>query len=75
MELIFEKSVKGRTGYQFPVSDVPVKAVMAQNYLRKEPAQWPEVTELDVVRHVMQPGTVVQKRRPSTICLGVKNEA
>jgi len=51
MDLIFEKSVKNRQGLQIPESDVPVKASLDAKYKRKEDCQWPEVSELDVVRH------------------------
>ncbi len=51
MNLIFEQSVAGRRGVKLPVSDVPVKAVLPSRYLRACAAQWPEVSELDVVRH------------------------
>jgi len=50
MELIFEKSVKGRKGIKLPTPDVP-KAEIYEKYLRKETAGLPEVSELDVVRH------------------------
>lgn len=50
MELIFEKSVKGRRGMRLPAPDVP-KAEIYKKYLRKEPAALPEVSELDIVRH------------------------
>src|SRR5664279_2714692 len=51
MELIFERSVKGRRGFRFGDSDVPVKAQIASKYARKEEALLPEVSELDTVRH------------------------
>jgi glycine dehydrogenase subunit 2 len=51
MELIFEKSVQGRTGYHVPRSDVPDSVLFPDRYLRKTEAQLPEVSELDVVRH------------------------
>ncbi len=51
MELIFEKSVKGRRGFQLPVSDVPVKAKIPAKYARANDAEFPEVSELDAVRH------------------------
>ncbi len=51
MELIFEKSVKGRRGFRFPDSDVPVKVQVPQKYARGDDAPLPEVSELDVVRH------------------------
>lgn len=51
MELIFEKSVKGRRGFRFPNSDVPVKAQVPAQYARREDAPLAEVAELDAVRH------------------------
>lgn len=54
MQLIFEKSVLGRRGFQVSSSDVPVKAEIPKTYLRKKDALLPEVSELDVVRHFTQ---------------------
>ena len=54
MQLIFEKSVLGRRGFQVSSSDVPVKAEIQKKYLRKKDAPLPEVSELDVVRHFTQ---------------------
>jgi glycine dehydrogenase subunit 2 len=51
MELIFEKSVKGRRGFSFGQSDVPTTAQIASKYARREDAPLPEVSELDAVRH------------------------
>jgi len=51
MELIFEKSVKGRRGVKLPDSDVPKAKKLDGKYLRKESPFLPEVSELDVVRH------------------------
>lgn len=51
MELIFEKSRSERRGYSLPKSDVPLTAEMDSAYLRAQDAAWPEVSELDVVRH------------------------
>ncbi len=51
MELIFEKSVKGRRGFRFGNSDVPTHAQVPSKYARKDEAPLPEVSELDVVRH------------------------
>ena len=51
MELIFEKSVADRRGFCFGPSDVPSKASIPSPYARTEDAPWPEVSELDVVRH------------------------
>ncbi len=52
MELIFEKSVSGRKGFQVPASDVPQRAHLPAQYKRKNDCPWPEVSELDVVRHM-----------------------
>lgn len=49
--LIFEKSVAGRQGFSLPESDVPVKADLPAKYKRAEDCAWPELTELEVVRH------------------------
>ena len=38
MDLIFEKSVKGRRGLSIPRPDVSVKARVPDKYRRKEPA-------------------------------------
>ncbi len=51
MELIFEKSVKGRRGYLNPKSDVGAKASLPKRLLRQKECQLPEVSEFDVVRH------------------------
>ncbi len=52
MELIFEKSVSGRKGFRVPARDVPVKAEVPARYRRTEDCPWPQVSELDVVRHM-----------------------
>jgi len=51
MQLIFEKSVEGRRGFENPKSDVDVKAEIPPQYRRDEDCPLPEVSELDVVRH------------------------
>ncbi len=51
MKLIFEKSVPGRRAVQKTYSDVSETINLKKDYLRKEPANLPEVSELDVVRH------------------------
>ncbi|HCA40796.1 MAG TPA: aminomethyl-transferring glycine dehydrogenase subunit GcvPB [Aminobacterium sp.] len=51
---IFEKSVPGRKGYSLPKLDVPkkdVESIIPHAMLRKEEADLPEVSEVDVVRH------------------------
>lgn len=52
--LIFEQSVEGRQGYSLPVSDVPdvsPEQVIPREYLRDEVEGFPEVSEVEVVRH------------------------
>src|ERR1051325_7703314 len=52
--LIFEKTTPGRHGYQLPALDVPSidpANVLPPQAIRKEPAQLPEVSELEAVRH------------------------
>jgi glycine dehydrogenase subunit 2 len=51
MKLIFEKSVPGRTGVLPGPSDVPTGVNIREDRLREHPAQMPELSELDVVRH------------------------
>jgi len=52
--LIFELSKEGRIGYSLPELDVPeveLSELIPQEYLREEPAELPEVSELDIMRH------------------------
>lgn len=52
--LIFELSHPGRTAYSLPECDVPVKKeaeLIPQSMLRKNPAELPQVYEVDVIRH------------------------
>lgn len=52
--LIFESSTPGRIGYSLPELDIPevnVEELVPQEYLRKEAAALPEVSELDIMRH------------------------
>ena len=51
MRVIFEKSTPGRRGVGFPPSDVPTHAVLPPGCLRAAPAELPEVSELEAVRH------------------------
>ncbi len=51
MKLIFEKSVPGRTGVLPGPSDVPTGVNIREDRLREHPAEMPELSELDVVRH------------------------
>ena len=53
-KIIFEKSVPGRWGVSLPVSDVPEKSLtetISPDLLRDTPANLPEVTESQVMRH------------------------
>ncbi len=52
--LIFEMGRPGRRGSALPACDVPEKdltSLLPQAQLRKQPAPFPEVSELEVVRH------------------------
>ncbi|NPC93282.1 aminomethyl-transferring glycine dehydrogenase subunit GcvPB [Bacillus sp. WMMC1349] len=52
--LIFEVSKEGRIGYSLPKLDVPetdLSSLLDETYQRAEPAQLPEVSELDMMRH------------------------
>ncbi len=51
MKLIYEKSSPGRKGVRPPESDVFAKIEIPSALMRKKPAELPEVSELDVVRH------------------------
>ncbi|HZN61240.1 MAG TPA: aminomethyl-transferring glycine dehydrogenase subunit GcvPB, partial [Planctomycetota bacterium] len=50
--LIFEKSRPGRQTWMLPEPDgAPVEKLVPEKYLRKTPPRFPEVAELEVVRH------------------------
>ncbi|WP_026894509.1 aminomethyl-transferring glycine dehydrogenase subunit GcvPB [Clostridiisalibacter paucivorans] len=52
--LIFELSKKGRRAYSLPENDVEnkdIKDFIPNDYIRKSPAELPEVSEVDVIRH------------------------
>ncbi|HEU4965648.1 MAG TPA: aminomethyl-transferring glycine dehydrogenase subunit GcvPB [Bacilli bacterium] len=52
--LIFELSVPGRIAYSLPELDVPeenMEDLIPAGYLRETPAELPELSELDLVRH------------------------
>jgi glycine dehydrogenase subunit 2 len=52
--LIFELSKPGRVGYNLPALDVPevdVASILPKHLIRETPAELPEVSELQVVRH------------------------
>jgi len=51
MQLIFEKSKKGRRAFFVPTLDVPVKAKLPARCCRTHDASLAEVSELDLVRH------------------------
>ena len=53
-DLIFERSSPGKIGYQLPALDVPEvdpKAVLGGENVRDEIANFPEVSEVEVIRH------------------------
>lgn len=52
-KLIFELSRPGRKGYSLPADEYGVNGIseIPSDLLRKEPAELPEVSELEVVRH------------------------
>ncbi|HVQ75570.1 MAG TPA: aminomethyl-transferring glycine dehydrogenase subunit GcvPB [Candidatus Binatia bacterium] len=53
-KLVFELSAPGRIAHSLPECDVPVgdaAALLPREFLRAAPAELPEVSELDVVRH------------------------
>ncbi len=52
--LLFEQSVKGRKAYSLPALDVPEMDpcdIFPDGYVRSAPADLPELSEVDVVRH------------------------
>lgn len=51
MELIYDISRKGRKGSTLPALDVPEASHVPNQMLRSVPANLPEVTELDAMRH------------------------
>lgn len=51
---MFERSKEGRTSYSLPELDIPdfdLDADIESNYIRTTPANLPEVSELDIMRH------------------------
>jgi glycine dehydrogenase subunit 2 len=53
-ETIFEKSVPGRRAAQLPpsgVGETPIDQLIPANLLREEPADLPEVSEPEIIRH------------------------
>ncbi len=51
MKLIFEKSVPNRRAVHTSQSDVPTTINIKEDFLQDSPADLPELSELDVVRH------------------------
>ncbi len=51
MTLIFDKSRPGRPGASLPELDVPFKSNVPTNLKREKPAELPEVSEQDAMRH------------------------
>ncbi|MDS0980702.1 aminomethyl-transferring glycine dehydrogenase subunit GcvPB [Staphylococcus hominis] len=52
--LIFERSREGRYAYSLPQSDIKtdsVECILDDKFIRKNKAEFPEVAELDLVRH------------------------
>ncbi|PIQ25352.1 glycine dehydrogenase (aminomethyl-transferring) [bacterium (Candidatus Blackallbacteria) CG17_big_fil_post_rev_8_21_14_2_50_48_46] len=52
--LIFERSQTGHRGVRLPADPLPevsLESLLPESFLRKEAAELPEVTELDVMRH------------------------
>jgi len=54
--MIFDLSIRGRRGVTLPKRDVDgdLGSVLPQQYLRQEPAELPEVSEMDVLRHYIR---------------------
>ncbi|MBC8311112.1 MAG: aminomethyl-transferring glycine dehydrogenase subunit GcvPB [Candidatus Marinimicrobia bacterium] len=58
--IIFDKSVKGRMGVKLPASEVPsleLNKNISPSLLREIPAELPEITEPEVVRHFVNLST------------------
>lgn len=55
-KIIFEKNSAGRKGYTFPENDIEIKLenCVPEKYLRKQDLKFPEVSELDVMRHFLE---------------------
>jgi glycine dehydrogenase subunit 2 len=51
MKLLFDKSVPDRRGVRLPKPDVTDSLQLDAKFLRAKPAELPEVSELDAVRH------------------------
>jgi glycine dehydrogenase subunit 2 len=60
-DLLFEKSRVGRKGYSLPkldVTEVPVKNLIPEKFLRHNELRLPEMSEIDVVRHFIKLSTL-----------------
>ncbi len=58
--LIFEQSSVGNTAYSLPlldVEDVPVDEILEKRHIRAEVSDFPEVSEIDVIRHYTRMST------------------
>lgn len=56
-KLIFDLSREGRKGYSLSGNDIPelsIETVLPDKFLRKEPADLPEIPESEVVRHFIR---------------------
>ena len=56
-KLIFDLSRKGRKGYSLSTNDIPelpLASILPSKFLRKAPAELPEVSENEVVRHFVR---------------------
>src|SRR5512136_1358914 len=51
MKLVYEKSIPDRRAVRVSPSDVPTSVNIHKRLLRDRPAELPEISELDVVRH------------------------
>jgi len=53
---IFEKHSKGRKGYTLPTNEIDIKIsdCIPAKFIRKEKIKFPEVSELDVMRHFFE---------------------
>ena len=51
MKLIYEKSSPGRPGVQMSSISISPTEEIPEKYLRGQPAELPEVSEAEVVRH------------------------
>lgn len=55
--LLFESGAPGRRGFRFPACDVPetpLDQAIPAEYLRKEPAPLPQLSELEAIRHYVR---------------------